>query len=76
MILLTRFTKNDREVWQMTGFAGCESCRHYVYNEDYECYECLVNLDEDETARFLSGHLEACPYYSGDDEYAIVRKQN
>ncbi len=47
-----------------------------VYNEDYECYECLVNLDEDETARFLSGHLEACPYYSGDDEYAIVRKQN
>ena len=31
----------------MTGFAGCESCRHYVYNEDYECYECLVNLDED-----------------------------
>lgn len=54
----------------------CSSCTYYVYNDDYEDYECLVNLDEDETARFLSGHLEACPYYSGDDEYAIVRKQN
>ncbi len=58
-----------------SGFSGCESCSHYVYNEEYECYECLVNLDEDETARFLSGTLESCPYYSNDDEYRIVRRQ-
>ncbi len=60
----------------MASFSGCESCSHYVYNEDYECYECLVSLDEDEYARFLSGTQDSCPYYSNDDEYRIVRKQN
>ena len=60
----------------MGSFNGCESCTNYVYNEDYECYECLVNLDEDEFAKFLTGSLESCSYYSPDDEYKIVRKQN
>ncbi len=60
----------------MAEFSGCESCTNYVYNEDYECYECLVNLDEDEFAKFMTGSLESCPYYSRDDEYKIVRKQN
>ncbi len=60
----------------MPEFSGCDSCRHYVFNEDYECYECLVNLDEDEVAAYLSGSMTSCPYYSRDDEYEIVRKQN
>lgn len=60
----------------MGSFNGCEGCTNYVYNEDYECYECLVNLDEDEFAKFLTGSLESCSYYSPDDEYKIVRKQN
>ncbi|MDE7047651.1 MAG: hypothetical protein K2P25_06685, partial [Lachnospiraceae bacterium] len=25
-----------------------EQCGNYVYDEDYECYTCEVNLDEDE----------------------------
>ncbi len=60
----------------MAGFSGCESCTHYVYDDEAECYECLVSLDEDEYARFLSGTADSCPYYSSDDEYRIVRHQN
>lgn len=59
----------------MSEFAGCESCSHYVYNEDFECYECLIDLDEDEFARFISGSMSSCSYYSPDDEYKIARKQ-
>ena len=32
---------------------SCESCGNFVYDEDYECYTCEVDLDEDEMARFL-----------------------
>jgi hypothetical protein len=53
----------------------CEMCGNYVYDEEYECYECQVNLDEDEMARFLSDTFYECPYYQTNDEYKIVRKQ-
>ncbi len=54
---------------------NCEQCGNYVYDEDYECYTCEVNLDEDEMARFLSDSYTDCPYYRPGDEYLIVRKQ-
>lgn len=54
---------------------SCEQCNNYVYDEDYECYTCEVDLDEDEMARFLSGTYMECPYYQPGDEYLIVRKQ-
>lgn len=54
---------------------SCESCVNYVYDEEYEYYECLVNLDEDDMYRFLAGSVSSCPYYKRDDEYAVVRKQ-
>lgn len=54
---------------------SCESCLYYEYDEEYECYICLVNLDEDEMARFLTGKHFFCPYYRFGDEYTIVRKQ-
>ena len=44
----------------------CETCRNYVYDEDYEYYEMY---------RFLSGSTDSCPYYQLDNEYLIVRKQ-
>ena len=28
--------------------SNCDICVNYVYDEEYECYSCLVNLDEDE----------------------------
>lgn len=54
---------------------NCDVCVNYVYDEDYECYTCLVNLDEDEMYRFLSGHQSECPYFRLDDEYGVVRHQ-
>ena len=32
----------------MSKQGNCESCLNYVYDEEYECYTCLVDLDEDE----------------------------
>ncbi len=55
--------------------SNCDTCVNCVYDEDDECYTCLVNLDEDEMYRFLSGSQWECPYYSSDDEYAVVRHQ-
>lgn len=55
--------------------ANCESCVNYVYDEDYECYVCESDLDEDEMARFLQSDRWECPYYQLYDEYKIVRKQ-
>ena len=54
---------------------SCESCMYYEYDEDYECYVCEVNLDEDEMARFMEDRFYDCPHYRLGDEYMIVRKQ-
>ncbi len=59
----------------MSDALTCENCTYYVYNEDYDEYECLVNLDEDEYYALISGQRKACPYYRKDDEYGIVKKQ-
>ena len=32
----------------------CESCVNYVFDEDCECYCCMVDLDEDEAYRSMS----------------------
>jgi hypothetical protein len=55
--------------------SNCDMCVNYVYEEDYECYSCMVNLDEDEMYRFLTGNQKECPYFRADDEYAVVRHQ-
>lgn len=55
--------------------SNCEYCANYSYDEDYECYICEVNLDEDEMAQFITGNFSQCPYFQMGDEYRIVRKQ-
>ena len=55
---------------------NCEFCMYYEYDDEYECYTCIMNLDEDEMNRFLTGNFKACPYFKSGDEYSIVRKQN
>ena len=52
-----------------------EEYDNYVYDEDYECYTCEMDLDEDEMARFLSSSHFECPYYTPGDEYLVVRHQ-
>lgn len=55
--------------------ACCEMCVNYVFDEEDECYSCLVNLDEDEYMRFASSREFYCPYFRLDDEYGVVRHQ-
>lgn len=55
--------------------ANCEECIYYTYDEDYECYVCMMDLDQDELYRFVNGDFKDCPYYRQGDEYTIVRKQ-
>lgn len=54
---------------------NCENCMYYDYDEEYECYVCEVDMDEDEYARLLGDRSYSCPYYRGGDEYAVVKKQ-
>lgn len=56
--------------------ANCEYCLNYDYDEEFECYVCLMDLDEDEMRSFVTGKFRDCPYFRMGDEYTIVRKQN
>lgn len=53
----------------------CEECNFYTYDDDYECYICEQDLDEDEMAKFLADEFRDCPYYQPGNEYLVVRKQ-
>ena len=55
---------------------NCETCAHYEYDEDLECYTCTINLDEDEMMRFMTGQSFDCSYWQNGDEYDLVKKQN
>lgn len=59
----------------MGNVSNCDSCANYVYDEDYEYYVCMVNLDEDEMVQFMTNSRWECPYYRCDDEYKVVRHQ-
>ena len=54
---------------------GCETCTYFTYDEDYECYVCDIDMDEDEYVRLMSDDHYSCPYYRNGDEYLVVRKQ-
>lgn len=54
---------------------SCENCSYYQYDEYCDYYVCMMNLDQDEMEKFISGTFDNCPYFSLDDEYKIVRKQ-
>lgn len=59
----------------MAGKTNCDSCLNYIFDEECECYECSVYLDEDQMANFLGNTLDRCPHFQFNDEYKIVRKQ-
>lgn len=59
----------------MATSSNCEHCMYYEYDDDYECYICAMDLDEDEMARFLQRRNANCPYFRFGNEYKIVKKQ-
>ncbi len=54
---------------------SCDICMYYSYDDEYDCYTCEIDLDEDEMWRFMSDHDYACPYFRMGNEYTIVHKQ-
>ena len=54
---------------------NCEACAYYSYDEDYECYICEMDLDEDERYRILTDRNGQCPYYRQGDDYTLARRQ-
>ena len=54
----------------------CEDCIYYMYDDEYDCYMCSLDRDEDEVQRTLFGKYKSCRYFRFGDDYTIVRKQN
>ena len=53
----------------------CDYCNNYVYDEDDETYYCVVDMDEDDYGRLMSGERKTCPYYTSNNEYEVVKHQ-
>ena len=58
------------------GTNECETCWYFDYDEEYDEYFCMMDLDEDEVYRiFVSGDHKRCPFYRQGDDYTLARKQ-
>ncbi len=55
--------------------SDCETCWHYDYDEEYDEYYCMMDLDEDEYYRFLVCKDGQCPFYRQGDDYTLARRQ-
>jgi len=53
----------------------CDTCAYYEYDEDWEEYNCGMDMDEDDYYKLLSSEKSSCPYYRNGDEYLVVRHQ-
>ena len=45
------------------------------YDEEYDEYYCMMDLDEDEVYRILTSRSQQCPYYRQGDDYTLSRRQ-
>ena len=53
----------------------CETCWHYDYDEEYDEYYCIMDLDEDEVYHIMTSQNQRCPYYRQGDDYYLARRQ-
>ena len=53
----------------------CETCWNYDYDDEYDEYYCMMDLDEDEYYRYLVCNREKCPFYRQGDDYTLARRQ-
>ena len=49
----------------------CEECNFYTYDDDYECYTCEQDLDEDEISDYITEHFEGNSLIAAGDEDLI-----
>lgn len=72
---MERYTTIPERMLKMAQ-TSCETCAYFVFDDDYDDYICLADMDEDDYIRFISSSDKGCPFYKLYDEYKIVRKQN
>ncbi len=53
----------------------CDTCWYYDYDEEYDEYYCMMDLDEDEVYRYLHSCQSRCPFYRQGDDYTLARRQ-
>ena len=53
----------------------CDTCWYYDYDEEFDEYVCIMDLDEDEMYRFLTSGKTHCTYYRQGDDYTLARRQ-
>ena len=53
----------------------CETCWYYDYDEEYDEYCCMMDLDEDEVYRLYTNPNPHCPHYRQGDDYTLARRQ-
>lgn len=53
----------------------CDTCWYYDYDEEFDEYCCMMDLDEDEMYRILTSRSNHCPYYRQGDDYTLARRQ-
>ena len=51
---------------------SCETCTYYIYDEEYECYLCDKNMDEDDYIRLMTNQHYQCSYYRNGDDYLVL----
>ncbi len=49
---------------------------NFEYNDETGENECIVDMDMDDTERYMGGAVKSCPYFTINNEYKIVEKQN
>ena len=53
----------------------CDTSSYYHYDEEYDEYYCMMDLDEDEVYRIATSKSQHCPYYRQGDDYTLARRQ-
>ena len=53
----------------------CETCWYYDYDEEYDEYYCMMDLDEVEVYRIANSPARDCPFYRQGDDYTLARRQ-
>ena len=53
----------------------CDTCWYFDYDEEYDEYYCMMDLDEDEVYRIFATRQCQCPYYRQGDDYTLARRQ-
>ena len=56
-------------------FSECDTCWYFDYDEEYDEYACMMDLDEDEVYRILTSRQGRCPFYRQGDDYTLARRQ-